>query len=182
MQQQFTLAYVPGVTPGKWVSVWKQRIADTQLELLQQSTEDAIQSLREGRADAALARLGFDDAGLYVIPLYEEIAVVVAPADHPIAAFESLTMRDVETEVLLAGGERERIELVAANAGVAIMPQSLARLHARRDVVARPITDHPTTRIGLVWPVEEAHPLVEEFIGIVRGRTVNSSRGQGRTR
>jgi DNA-binding transcriptional LysR family regulator len=91
-------------------------------------------------------------------------------------------MHELEGEHLLAGEERESVELAAANVGVAIMPQSLARLYARRDVVARPVTDHATTRIGLVWPEDGAHPLIDEFIGIVRGRTVNSSRAQDRKR
>jgi len=165
------------VTPGKWASVWKQRITATALDLRQQSTDEAIQSLHEGSADVALVRMPFDGAGLSVIPLYEELAVVVAAKDHPIAAFESLTMNELSGETLLAGHDLETIELVAANLGVAIMPQSVARLYARRDVVARPLTDQPSTRIALAWRGADVNPLIEEFVGIVRGRTANSSRG-----
>jgi hypothetical protein len=32
--------------------------------------------------------------------------------------------------------------------------------------------------VGLVWLRDDDDPLVEEFIGIVRGRTTNSSRGE----
>jgi hypothetical protein len=59
---------------------------------------------------------------------------------------------------------------------------SLARLHHRKDVVHRPFDGGPTAPVGLVWPIDRTTDLVEEMIGIVRGRTVNSSRGRGRSR
>jgi DNA-binding transcriptional LysR family regulator len=82
----------------------------------------------------------------------------------------------VLTVDLLTDSGEAAIELVAANVGVAVMPQSVARAHSRKDVVARPLVDGVETRISLVWPTAGAHPLVDEFIGIVRGRTANSSR------
>jgi DNA-binding transcriptional LysR family regulator len=68
------------------------------------------------------------------------------------------------------------IELVAAGAGVLIVPQSLARLHHRKDLTYRPITDAPQSQVALTWLEAETTDLMEQFIGIVRGRTVNSSR------
>jgi hypothetical protein len=59
---------------------------------------------------------------------------------------------------------------------VAIMPQSVARALSRRDVVARPVTDAPDWGIGLAWPAGAQHPLIDVFVGIVRGRTPRSSR------
>ena len=68
------------------------------------------------------------------------------------------------------------LDIVAAGHGIARMPQSVFRATGRRDLVARPISDAPTTRIALVWLRDEGGPLVDEFIGVVRGRTANSSR------
>ena len=157
-------------------------MTSTPLELRQQSTNHAIQSLHDGSADVALVRKPFAGAGLSMIPLYEELAVVVAARDHPIAGFESITMSELSGETLLANLDienfgHETIELVAANLGIAIMPQSIARLYGRRDVVVRPIADQPTTRICLAWRETDADPLIDQFVGIVRGRTANSSRG-----
>ena len=70
------------------------------------------------------------------------------------------------------------IELVAAGIGVLIVPQSLARLYHRKDLTYRPIADAPTCPVGLAFPEGQQHELVEEFIGIVRGRKASSSRGQ----
>jgi hypothetical protein len=56
------------------------------------------------------------------------------------------------------------------------MPMSVARAHSRRDVVARPVSDAPDTGIGLAWLRTVDDPRVDTFIGIIRGRTPNSSR------
>ena len=70
---------------------------------------------------------------------------------------------------------------MAAGIGLLVVPQSLARLHHRRDLVFRPVTDAPQSQVALSWLEDRTSDLVEEFIGIVRGRTVNSSRGRAET-
>ncbi|QAY61995.1 LysR family transcriptional regulator [Xylanimonas allomyrinae] len=72
----------------------------------------------------------------------------------------------------------EAVAWVAAGAGVTIVPMSLARLHHRKDVTHRVLDGGPTAPVGLVWVSERTTDLVDELIGIVRGRTVNSSRGR----
>ena len=178
MPDPFVLAFVPGVTPAKWVGVWKERMPRVPVELRPVGQDEALQSLLADGAAVALVRLPVAGEGWSVIPLYTEIAVVVAAKDHPIAAFESLTLADLADERLVEGQDAAAVELVAVTDSVAIMPHSLARLHGRRDVVARPVTDAPETRVALVWLAAKTTPWVEEFVGIVRGRTANSSRGK----
>ena len=172
------LAFVPGVTPAKWVGVWKQRMPRTPIELRPVPQDEALRSLRDGGATVALLRLPVDGGGLSVIPLYSEVAVVVAARDHPISDFESVTLSDLAGENLLSGQDAAAVELVAATGSIAMMPHSIARLHSRKDVVARPVTDAAETRVALVWIEAQTTPWVEEFVGIVRGRTANSSRGK----
>ncbi|MFE4513640.1 LysR family substrate-binding domain-containing protein [Kitasatospora sp. NPDC056783] len=197
----FRLVYVPGVTPGKWVRVWSERLPDVPLELLAVPVGDGERTLREGGADAGLVRLPVDKDVLSAIPLYAETTVVVFPKDHWLAAAEEATLEDLADEVVfhplddtlgftadtLPGrpavarpdSTADAIELVAANVGVLLVPQSLARLHHRRDLTYRPVARAPQSQVALSWPQERTTDLVEEFIGIVRGRTVNSSRGRG---
>ncbi|MFI6144754.1 LysR family transcriptional regulator substrate-binding protein [Streptomyces sp. NPDC051109] len=197
----FRLAYVPGVTPGKWVRIWNERLPDVPLTLLQVSAAEAPDVLRGSGADAAFVRLPIDRTGLAAIPLYTENTVVVVPKDHLVAAVEEVSTEDLADEIVLhplddtlaweglpgrPALERpdttaDAIELVAAGVGVLVVPQSLARLHHRKDLTYRTVTDAPQSRVALSFLELDGEPtdLVEEFIGIVRGRTVNSTRGRG---
>ncbi|MET7475240.1 LysR family substrate-binding domain-containing protein [Streptomyces sp. NPDC005648] len=196
--QTFRLAYVPGTTPAKWVRIWNERLPDTPLTLQAVAATEVSDVLRAGGADAGLVRLPVDRAYFSAIPLYTETTVVVVPKDHVITAAEEITLADLADEVVLhplddvldwdgppgeAAFERpatteDAVELVAANIGLLVVPQSLARLHHRRDLTYRPVTDAPQSGVALSWPEEATTDLVEDFIGIVRGRTVNSSRGR----
>jgi len=75
----------------------------------------------------------------------------------------------------------DAVVLVAAGVGVLVVPQSLARLHHRKDVVHRPLDGAPHAPVALAWVADRDDDLVEEMVGIVRGRTVNSSRGRSAT-
>lgn len=193
-----TVGYVPGGTPAKWARNWAQRHPEVPLALTAVAAADAAEAVRTGAVDVSLLRLPTDTTGLAVIPLYEETTVVVVPADHLLSAADEVSAADLEGEPLLvpldhvvdwadAPGDpvehrpetaEAATELVAAGLGVLIVPQSLARLHHRRDLTYRPITDAPTCAVALAVPQGPQSELVEEFIGVVRGRKPGSSRGQ----
>ena len=240
----FRLAYVPGVTPSKWVRIWEERQPDVPLELVALEVAECADAIRQGDVQVAITRLpdalSHGDAGPHhTIELYEETTVVVVPKDHVLTAGDELTLADLADEQFLwpldepvtgfdapaegvggsagrvapaelgegVGGSAGRvapaersedaayrghpgtavehrpettgdaIELVAAGTGVLLVPQSLARLHHRKDLVFRPVTDAPTGTVGLLWPAPTTE-LADEFIGIVRGRKATSSRGQ----
>lgn len=194
----FTLAYVPGVTPDKWVRTWNRRRPQVPLQLSHTPASGAADLVRSRDADAVLLRLPIDRDGLHAIPLYTETTVVVAPKDHLVTAAEEVTGDDLADDVVLhplddtldwprppgrpaierPATTADAIQLVAAGVGLLIVPMSLARLHHRKDLTYRPISDVPRSQVALVWIKDETTELVEEFIGIVRGRTENSTRGR----
>ncbi|MEU6847230.1 LysR family substrate-binding domain-containing protein [Streptomyces sp. NPDC046716] len=197
----FRLAYVPGATPAKWVRIWRERLPDVPLELVPVSASEVADVLRGGAADAGLVRLPVDRTFFSAIPLYTETTVVVVPKDHAVAAVEEVTLADLADEIVqhplddvLEWAEHppgqpaferpattaDAVELVAAGVGLLVVPQSLARLHHRRDLTYRTVTDAPGSGVGLAWPEERTTEEVEDLIGIVRGRTVNSSRGRAK--
>lgn len=167
-----------------------------------------LDAVRSGDADLAFVRLPVDKAGLNVIPLYTELSVVVAPKDHPIAAFEEIEVGELADEYLLADpndfpawrdistqireGTRkplpamasveETLDLVEAGLGILILPMSVARHFNRKALRARVVTGVPESGVGLAWlhsdtPLPDGFDaVIEEFIGVVRGRGANSSR------
>ena len=178
--------------------MWQERVPDVPLNLVQVPAADAADLVRDGGADAALLRLPTDRTGLHAIPLYTETTVVVIPKDHLLTAADEVSPADVSDGVVLHPADdtldwasppgqpalerpattKDAIELVAAGVGVVIVPQSLARLHHRRDLTYRPLTDTPESRVALSWLEDETSDLMEQLIGIVRGRTLNSTRGR----
>lgn len=192
----FRLGAVPGATPGKWIDTWKMRVPHVPLELV--PIEFASQRTALEDVDAALVRRPIDDAGaLHVIALYDEVTVVVASADSHLMAVDELTADDLAGEVLITPGDdvlgplelptvapgfaqleatADAVATAATGAGIVVVPKSLARLHHRKDADYRPLLDAPTSSVALAWLRDRTTEDVETFIGIVRGRTANSSR------
>ena len=193
MPDSLRIAYARGVTPGKWARIWGEHHRAHPLELIQiTAVTDASAELapvREGAAHAAFIRLGPGERqpdSFHLIALYDERPFVVAPKGHVVEAADEVVLADLEGEVRHPFDDDvdTTIEVVAANVGIVVVPQSIARLSARKDVVARPVADADGWRVGLAWPKDAAPdvlPQIDDFIGVVRGRTANSSRGAAAT-
>ena len=193
MAEVFRVGFVTGATPDKWARTWRaRRRAPLELVPLEQASQ--TDGLHEGNLDLALVRLPVDREGLHLIPLYDEQAVVVVGKDHLVTAADEVTTHDLVDEQLVLPHDsgwtpeaeqldfppmslREAFEVVASGTGVLVVPMSVARLLHRKDVTFRPVTDLPTTKVGLAWLVDNDDPRIQDFIGIVRGRTARSSRG-----
>ena len=200
-QNAFRVGFVPGVMPDKWGRTWAERMPRRPLDLVPLGDGDGVAMVRAGELDMCFVRLPVDREGLHLIPLYDEQPVVVVAREHPVAAYEEIDVGDLADEHLLQDPDtvpawrdvatevregtrhpvpamtlRQAVESVAAEAGIVVVPLSLARLHHRKDVVAVRVTGVPTTKVGLTWRVDDEDERVQAFIGVVRGRTANSSR------
>ncbi|GAB3632698.1 LysR substrate-binding domain-containing protein [Microbacterium shaanxiense] len=194
--RSFRLGAVPGATPGKWIDTWKQRMPQVALELVPIEADSQRSAIDE--LDAALIRLPLNDDTLHIVALYDEIPVVVASAESHLLAVDELDPADLEGEVLITplddvlgpldipgvlapafpplATTADAIATAATGVGIVIVPMSLARLHQRKDVGHRPLRGGPTSTVALAWPRERTTADVDAFVGIVRGRTANSSR------
>lgn len=180
-QPALRIAFAPGVTVGKWTRRWAERHPELALEVFPVPEGEGVAVLLEREATLSFVRLPIEREGLSVIRLYAETAVLVVPRDSELATLEALTEAQVADLAQVAEYSPQRpvkdaVALVAAGVGFLRLPHSLARLNARKDVVAIPIEDAPETEIALGWLRDETTELVEEFVGIVRGRTEASSR------
>ncbi|GAA2866074.1 LysR family substrate-binding domain-containing protein [Microbacterium arabinogalactanolyticum] len=190
------LGLVPGTTPGRWIDTWKERMPHVELELVPMSFAEQREQLAE--VDLALVRLPVARAeDLHVIPLYDELPVVIAAKESHLMAADDLTADDLAGEVLITPGDdvlgtldlptvaprfptiettEDAVATVASGVGILVVPMSLARLHKRKDADYRILRDGPISTVALAWPRDVTTPDVETFVGIVRGRTANSSR------
>ncbi len=192
----FRVAFVAGVTPDKWLDTFRRRFPGILLDAHPVETVRQRAVLLDDDADVCFVRLPVDREGLHCIPLYRELPVVVVPLEHVVSAYDEIALADLAGEQLVYGDvpdwpevaaveqlpfpdmtAREAVDVVASGTGIAIMPMSVARLHHRNDVTHRIVTGVPDTQVGLAWRIDADDPRIETFIGIVRGRTENTSRG-----
>lgn len=170
------VGFVPGVTLTKWRTRWHDRFPRVDLEVVEVPQAEQRRVLDAGVVDMCFVRLPLDTDGLHLIPLYEEVQVAWSSKDHPLEAVDTLTLADLAGEVVLTEVTPDTLQTAAFADAVLVVPLGVARQESRRDMVHRPITDAEPTRIGLAWHVDDDHPWIDEFIGVVRGRTANSSR------
>lgn len=198
MPTTFRLAFVTGATPDKWAARWRERHPKDRLELVPVEQADQERVVRDGTVDMCLARLPVDTTGLLVVRLYDEAQVVVVDREHVVSAVDEVELADLADEQLVtdparvpgwtevaradrldwpAMTDREAVEVAASGAGVAVLPESVARVLHRKDAVHRPVVNLPPTTVALVWLAERDDDATQEMVGITRGRTARSSRG-----
>lgn len=223
------LGAIPGATPDKWVSRWRDRYPEFdltvdyfddagQLERIERRTADvgyirfreddpaSVFRSRAGRKEAeqdpsseAVGVGGDEDDLFHRVFLYREEPVVCAASDHWIAASEeSVDRQEIAGEAFLdpagmmpgetpdphtplagadlARAERIALEVVASGAGLLILPNSVARMLSRKDIVIRRVEDLPGYDVGLCWLREKDGDVIQEFIGVARGRKPGSGR------
>lgn len=203
-QSALKLGAIPGATPDKWVSRWRDRYPDFRLSVDYYDDAGQLTRLQHGTADVGYIRLREGepdvDKDLFSrVLLYREEPVVCAAQEHWIAAAEeSVTWEEIAEEPFLdpaemtpgqepdpheplAGGELARaeriaLEVVASGAGLLILPNSVARMLSRKDIVIRRVEDIPGYEVGLGWLKEKDSHLIQEFIGVARGRKPGSGR------
>jgi DNA-binding transcriptional LysR family regulator len=193
MSDPLRIGFVTGATPDKWARNWRDQRRE-RLELVPVTEAEQLDGVRDGSLDMALVRLPADTDGLHCVRLYDELQVAVASREHLLSAADTeVSTTDLVDEQLVrphASGwrpeadqldwppmsEQDAIETVAAGTGVVILPMSVARLHQRKDVVTRVVSDLDPTTIALVWKLERDDDVTQAFVGVTKGRTARSSR------
>lgn len=198
------LGAIPGATPDKWVARWRQRYPEFRLSVDYFDEAGQLDRIAQGTADVGYLRRREDQPDVDTdrfnrVLLYREDPVVCAAQDHWIAAAEeAVGWAEIEEESFLdpaemtpgeqpdpheplAGaelGRAERIalEVVASGAGLLVLPNSVARMLSRKDVVIRRVEGLPGYDVGLCWLRERDSDLIQEFIGVARGRKPGSGR------
>ena len=74
------------------------------LALQENFTVKLLEMLRTGELDCVIMAEPFPDAGLAVAPLYNELFLVAVPSAHPLAARESISLKELKRATLLLLG------------------------------------------------------------------------------
>ena len=177
---------------------FRTRVPDVSLELHELSTEQQLQWLREGRIDVGFLRPPVDEDTFSVATIFQEPLVVALAETHPLANGASGSLRSLSSELFIffprsiAPGLYDQIislcqqadfsptvaqeamqmqtivSLVAAEMGIAIVPESLQHLQ-RTGVVYKAIQE-PTSKvaIAMIWRCNDTSPTVQRFLEVVR--------------
>ncbi|MEU4401132.1 LysR family transcriptional regulator [Micromonospora orduensis] len=188
----FTIAFMPGIIVTAEARAIARLHPDLSVAVVRTSWNDQVEVVHDGRADVSYVRLPVDHRGLRLRPLFTEPRVVVLPRDHRLAGKESIDLADLAGERLLQDPDavpewrdlpdrrtdpeprprpelnsvEEKLEHVAAYAGMAILPLSTAAFYTRPDVVHVPVADLGHNQVCLAWAEGNRSPLVDEFVDI----------------
>ena len=190
---RLTIGYVPGVMPDKWFGRWRERGLQPHLTGRQIGADAWADALASGEVTACFVRLGWHPAdptverlreACHAIPLYEELRVAVLSVEDVLTVLGTLTTAELAAETTPQDrppldDAATAVRSTAAGLGPVVLPMSVARLHARKDVTFRELSDAPPVPVLLVWRKdleagEEA--AVQRFVGVVRGRRPGSGR------
>lgn len=191
---RFALAAIQTLGPYLFPLVLRplrETFPDLQLSLSEGRTQDILDGLREGRLDAALLSLPFDESGLTVAPLFSEPFLLACPTGHALAAAPSVSGQDLPGPDLLlldegnclrdqalaacgtatAGRHATSLEtlrsMVAAGGGYTILPRLAAREEhgAAGLLVYRPFEDRDAGRVvALVYRTSD--PRAADFAAL----------------
>lgn len=167
--RRLVVGFAPGLHVADAVRAFTVTHPEVVVDLLQLDWWEQDAPLRDGRVHLGFMRRPFDEHGLRVLTVGQEAKVAWMPADHRCARQASLSMADLEGEVLLDAHARrtssvaEKLELIAAGRGVALVPRSVAQAASRPDVVHRTVIDAAPVDTCLVI-THDAQPLADELL------------------
>lgn len=189
-----TLGFVRGTAPQKWARRWAEgadRPPLTLVPILGLPPVDSFTVVLERTDPGERPRGSEVDGPRHAVRLYEEAVALVVPPEHPLSGAATVTREQLNDEYLLgydgyppswptpaATLPGDVLDLVAAGVGSVLLPLPLARHLARkREHVVVPVEDGlDPSAIWATWARTDDGPVVQELIGVFRGRTARSSR------
>jgi LysR family hydrogen peroxide-inducible transcriptional activator len=195
------VAAIPTVAPyllPKVLAAFAKECPESEVEVIEETTERAIGRTAAGEADLLVAALPVRHDDLHVEPLLTEELLAVLPAGHALAAKPRVTLKELSaerfvllneahclTETALAFCTRRHaspvvtsrihqlatvLELVKVGHGVSLIPQMAAAADPSKHRVYRPIAgEKPTRTLAMAWSTRRYHsPLFGRFIEALR--------------
>lgn len=96
----FVASTLHGILP-RVIRRFRRRHPEIALKLLEMTTLEQLQALKEGTIDLGFGRIRYESPGVRRIILRNEPLVAALVADHPLSFLPSLTLKDLQPEPLL---------------------------------------------------------------------------------
>ena len=167
---RLVVGFAPGLSVAAAVRSYETEQPGIDIQLLRLNWYEQAESLRDGRADVGYLRRPFDATGLTVTTTGSEPSVVCLPAAHPLASNRRLLQADLADQTTLDAHVRrtttieEKLELVAAGRGIAVLPRSVAQYYTRPDLVYRKVSDAPPHDLCLALVKGRRPPHLLRFV------------------
>ncbi len=192
-EEVFTVGFMPGLIVTSAVRALEAAHPVLSVDVVRSGWDDQTEIVRNGRVDVSYVRQPVNSRGLHVVDLFAEPRVAVLPNDHRLAGRESVSIKDLAEEHLLQHPDavpewrdvatemqenhprkkrdnaytvEEKLEHVARNRGIAVLPESAALFYRRPDLAYLHIHDIGPNRVGLAWDASRRSPLISEFADI----------------
>ena len=186
--QHFTVGFMPGVIVTPAVRMLEQRFPGLRVDVVRTSWDDQVEMVHDGRVDASFVRPPVPRRGLTLIPLFREPRVVALPASHYLAGRDVVLVADLAPLDLMQDPDavpewrdlvavarptalsidrvglptphtvEEKLEHVAAERGIVVLPESTALFYTRPDVVYRYVADLPPGEVALAFEARRSSP------------------------
>lgn len=199
-RRRFTIGFVASTIYARLpelIRAFRKRAPEVELTLVESSTLEQINALKDGRIDVGFGRIRFEDPAIKRTILRNERLAVALPRAHELSCSEqALTLRQVaaEPQILyprsprpsyadqvismfrdhglepkIAHEARElqiAIGLVAAEEGLAIVPESISRSRSH-DVVYRDLVEAVTSPIIMSQRMNDRSPELRIMAGVI---------------
>jgi DNA-binding transcriptional LysR family regulator len=168
--KHLAVGFAPGLSIAPAIQAFEDEHPEVEVDLVRLNWYEQGEALADGRIDVGYLRRPFDDRGLHTIPIGEEGSVVFLPSTHELAGRDFLLLADLDGEKVLDGERRhtstieEKLELVAAGHGVAILPESVGKYYSSENLSRLPLTDAPAHPLCLAALSTRRQPHLRAFI------------------
>lgn len=169
-RRSLVIGFMPGIVVTAAVRAFTAGQPDVSVDVLRICWDEQAAALLDGRLDVGYLRRPFPEDGLTVVPLVSEPAVVVVPEDHRLADRGEITMADLAGERMIhhqthtVRSVEEKLELVAAGHGLALLPETTANFYTRPDLARVLVTDAAPNEVCLAHDATRRSPLITNFL------------------
>jgi DNA-binding transcriptional LysR family regulator len=186
---RFAVGFMPGVHSTPIIREFAARAPYLVIDVVYTSVTDQLDFLVDGRVDVCFVRLPLGDDAFTTLPLFPEPQVVAVPSSHPVAGQPAIEINQVSGLPLLqdrgevpewhgevaepqprptSGLQRrptieEKLERVALDEGMAVLPAGIAGFYRRPDISYVPVMDVAPRMVALAYSKHRTMPELDEF-------------------